>query len=137
MYRRLAIAAVTAAAILGAFAVSLAGTAAADAYYYVQGAQTVNVRALPNVRADVIDHRYSNSAFDLLDIVCQTRGDSVTDPVSGFTSNIWDKIIIGGGGIPPTVFYGYVSDLYASTPVAGDFSPGIPKCSDLPLRGPR
>lgn len=54
-------------------------------------------------------------------ILCQTYGDTVTDPQTGISSNIWDDI---GTDQAPA----YVSDLYVDTPAVGNFSPGIPQC---------
>lgn len=57
-----------------------------------------------------------------LDIQCQQYGRQATgDP----RSNIWDKLNSPYGG-------GWVSDWYVSTPGAGQFTPGIPRCDAPP-----
>jgi hypothetical protein len=56
---------------------------------------------------------------DPVDIVCQDRGELVgPSPSNGSVSDIWDRLDSGG----------WVSDLYVTTPVVGDFSPPIPHC---------
>ena len=55
-----------------------------------------------------------------LDIVCQTTGDSVHG------SAIWDRLSDGD----------YVSDWYTSTPVVGDYSPGLPQCEAMQESAP-
>jgi hypothetical protein len=55
---------------------------------------------------------------DPVDIVCQTRGESVSG-LDGSSSNVWDKLIQGD----------YVADFYIDTPgMTGSFSPPIPQC---------
>jgi LasA protease len=49
-----------------------------------------------------------------VNIVCQTRG----TPVNG--SSIWDEIAAGQ----------YIADWYVSTPEVGQFTPGIPQCTN-------
>ncbi len=56
---------------------------------------------------------------DELDIVCQAIGEAVgPSPKTGNTSSIWDQLTDGG----------WVSDLYATTPNVGTWSPPIPEC---------
>lgn len=69
---------------------------------------------------------YSNYAVigsvrdgDELDVVCQAAGELVgPSPKTGKSSAIWDRLTNGG----------WVSDLYATTPNVGTWSPPIPQC---------
>ena len=55
---------------------------------------------------------------DAVDIVCQTRGQSVSG-IDGSSSNVWDKTVQGD----------YAADFYIDTPgTTGTFSPPIPQC---------
>jgi hypothetical protein len=55
---------------------------------------------------------------DAVDIVCQTRGESVSG-ADGSSSNVWDKTAQGD----------YAADFYINTPgMTGSFSPPIPQC---------
>lgn len=55
---------------------------------------------------------------DAVEIVCQTRGESVSGK-DGSSSNVWDKLIQGD----------YAADFYIDTPgTTGAFSPPIPQC---------
>ena len=126
MRSKLAIAAIIVAAAFTTLAAGLTGTAAADQSYqtfYVYGTGGAGVRAhtAPSTLDPVVQVLSDGSSIG---IICQDLGQTVTDPVTGVSSNIWDKI--GDGRV--TMF---ISDLYATTPVAGDFSPGIPECADV------
>ena len=55
---------------------------------------------------------------DAVDIVCQTRGESVSG-IDGSSSNVWDRLAQGD----------YAADFYIDTPgMTGSFSPPIPQC---------
>jgi len=55
---------------------------------------------------------------DPVDIVCQTRGESVSG-IDGSSSNVWDRLAQGD----------YAADFYIDTPgMTGSFSPPIPQC---------
>lgn len=57
---------------------------------------------------------------DPVNIVCQETGEDVgPSHVTGKSSAIWDNLENGG----------WVSDLYVTTPGAGGFTAGIPRCS--------
>jgi hypothetical protein len=111
------------AAALTALTIGLSGTAMADTTYQVTGTGDAgaNLHNEPSpftpslgVLADGTD----------ITIVCQTQSVSVTDPVTGVSSDIWDDLGPSHAGNDI-----YISDLYVNTPVAGGFSPGIPQCS--------
>ncbi|MBV9416815.1 MAG: hypothetical protein JO363_17665 [Solirubrobacterales bacterium] len=126
MRRKLAIAAISITTALTALAAGLAGPAAADQSYqtfYVYGTGGAGVRAhtAPSTLDPVVQVIPEGASIG---IICQDLGETVTDPGTGVSSNIWDKV--GDGRV--TMF---ISDLYATTPVAGDFSPGIPQCADV------
>jgi hypothetical protein len=126
MRRKLAVTAIGITAAFSTLAAGLAGTAAADQSYqtfYVYGTGGAGVRAhtAPSTLDPVVQVLPEGSAVG---IICQDLGETVTDPVTGVSSDIWDKV--GDGRV--TMF---ISDLYATTPVAGDFSPGIPQCADV------
>jgi hypothetical protein len=126
MRSKLAVAAIGITAAFSTLAAGLAGTAAADQSYqtfYVYGTGGAGVRAhtAPSTLDPVVQVLQEGSAIG---IICQDLGETVTDPVTGVSSDIWDKV--GDGRV--TMF---ISDLYATTPVAGDFSPGIPQCADV------
>jgi uncharacterized protein YraI/lysophospholipase L1-like esterase len=73
----------------------------------------VSVRAGPSTSTARIGALPGNSPID---ITCQTVGESING------SPIWDQLLTGG----------YVSDWYTTTPVVGDYSPGIPHCQGAP-----
>ncbi|MBB5872383.1 hypothetical protein F4553_005817 [Allocatelliglobosispora scoriae] len=79
--------------------------------YRVAGTDGVEltVRSEPRVTGTPLGALQEGAAIT---IVCQTYGDSVNG------SEIWDKLSSGG----------YVADWYTSTPIAGRFVPGIPRC---------
>ena len=116
MRHKLTVFAVTVAATLGMASVGLAGTAAADGFYQVYGTGIygLNVHTGPGVGAPNVGNDPEGVTVD---VHCQVFGDSVTDPVTGVTSAVWDEL--GGAGSTPT----YVSDLYLTTPgVPGDIN---------------
>jgi hypothetical protein len=131
LYRRFKAACVASIVVLSTLAVGLTGTAVADNSYQVTGTNGagVNEHTFPSVSAPVFG---ALNDGDGITITCQTVGDTVTDPVTGVSSNIWDDVGTAGGGSGAGVafFDLYISDLYATTPVTGDFSPGIPVCNN-------
>ncbi len=67
------------------------------------------------------------SAGTTIDIMCQVRGDNVSwTSASGHVvnSDVWDRLSTPIGGM--------MSDIFATTPVVGDFSPGLPQCDATP-----
>jgi hypothetical protein len=123
MRRKFAVAAVTLTGLVGGLAAGLPGTAAAQQSYQVYGTGGAGVRAhtAPSTLDPVVQVLPEGTSIN---IVCQDLGQTVTDPWTGVSSNIWDKV--GNGRVSM-----FISDLYATTPVAGDFSPGIPQCADV------
>jgi hypothetical protein len=56
---------------------------------------------------------------DAVNIACQKEGETVgPSPATGNSSNIWDRLDDGS----------WISDLYTTTPGAGTFTAGIPRC---------
>ena len=109
MHHKVTVFAVTVAATFATAAIGLAGTAAADGFYQVYGTGIygLNVHTGPSRGAPNVGNL---SEGVTVDVHCQIFGDSVTDPVTGVTSAVWDEL--GGPGSTPT----YVSDLYLNTP---------------------
>jgi LasA protease len=54
---------------------------------------------------------------DPVDVVCQTRGETVSQSGWG-TSSVWDRLTNAS----------WVTDLYVDTPNINQFSPPIPQC---------
>jgi uncharacterized protein YraI len=114
MHHKLTVFAVTVAASIATLAMGLAGAAAADGIYqvYGTGGYGLNVHTGPGRGSPNVGNLPDGTNID---IHCQLYGDSVTDPVTGVTSAVWDEL---GGGNTPT----YVSDLYVTTPGVGVIS---------------
>jgi hypothetical protein len=129
--RKVRAAGVAGAVVLSTLGAVLTGTAAADPGYQVTGTNGlgVNEHTFPSVDAPVFGALPDGAAIT---ITCQTVGGTVTDPVTGVSSDIWDDVgsAGGGSGAGAAFFDLYISDLYATTPVTGDFSPGIPECNN-------
>jgi hypothetical protein len=121
MHEKMRMFAVTFAAVLGLMAVGLTAVAAADGAYYIHGTMGngVRVHTGPHVAAPVVGNPLQDGAS--INIICQTYGDTVTDPGTGKSSVIWDRI---GTNREDR----YISDLYASTPNVGTLSPGLAEC---------
>lgn len=97
-------------------------TAPREAYRYsvyhtcANGHCGLNVRSGPGYSSYYVTRvLYDGNAVD---VVCQTRGETVTG-ADGSSTNVWDKLIQGD----------YVTDFYINTPgMTGSFSPPIPQC---------
>jgi hypothetical protein len=99
MHHKLTVFAVTVAATLGTLAMGLAGTAAADGIYqvYGTGGYGLNVHTGPGEGAPNVGNLPEATNVD---VARQLYGDSVTDPVTGVTSSVWDEL--GGATRPRT-----------------------------------
>jgi RHS repeat-associated protein len=78
------------------------------------GGLGANIRTGPGTNYSVA---YTLNDGAPLNIACQIKAQTIT--VGGYTSNVWDEL--GDGN--------YISDLFTTTPVIGDYSPGIPHCT--------
>jgi uncharacterized protein YraI len=81
--------------------------------YAIANVTSVNLRQGPTTSSAIVGSLPGNTTIE---IVCQTVGSNVNG------STIWDQLTGGA----------YVSDWYTTTPVVGDYSPGIPQCSGAP-----
>jgi hypothetical protein len=110
MYHKLAGIGASLAIVLASVALGFAGTAAADVTYQVQDPNAVGgqVYSGPHTSDNLVNQLGDGTAVD---IVCQTYGEVLTDPVTGASSDVWD--LLGGDQS------GYISDLYVNTPGVG------------------
>lgn len=81
--------------------------------YAVANVTSVNLRTGPGTNYPTFPAPSSLAGNTPIDIVCQTVGTNVNG------STIWDQLTNGA----------YLSDWYTTTPVVGDYSPGIPRCA--------
>jgi uncharacterized protein YgiM (DUF1202 family) len=81
-----------------------------DHWYRTLG--NVNVRSGPGTGYSVVTTLANGTSIN---ISCQTKSNSTP-----YNDPVWDRIS------SPVV--GYITDYYASTPTAYDYSPGIPRC---------
>jgi hypothetical protein len=93
---------------------------------YGTGGLGVRVHLAPSVSSGIYEVLADGTPIE---IACQTTGDSVTDPVTGVTSNIWDAVGFLAAGADDHSTGLYMSDLYATTPAVGGSTPGIPNCN--------
>ena len=76
----------------------------------------LNIRTGPGYTHYAVTRVLSDG--NAVDIVCQTRGESVSG-ADGSSSNVWDRLAQGD----------YAADFYIDTPgMTGSFSPPIPQC---------
>lgn len=89
-------------------------TELAIGYIIVPEGYTANVMELPYSGAAVVT---SLPAGAMVQIVCTVQGDSVTSPLTGFTSSLWNGTMDGG----------FIPDVYVDT---GTTQPTMPNCMD-------
>lgn len=93
--------------------VPIANTPPAPVRYAIANATNVNRRSGPGTGYAVLGELAAGAPID---IACQTTGEEING------SPIWDRLTDSS----------FVSDWFTTTPVVGDYSPGIPRCDGAP-----
>ncbi|WP_424530843.1 hypothetical protein ACOZ38_13635 [Sphaerisporangium viridialbum] len=100
-----------------------AASATADLAYPRQAYQNANNNQTDTIIRPGEDGRIPKGQYRSITVICQLKGDSVTESEPGETSAVWDRIEWNGG-------VGYLSDTLMKTPRGGFPAAPLFQCDD-------